>query len=512
MYLKQTKRNGRVYLSVMQNYRHEGKVRSKTIESIGYADEFANRYDDPIAHFKAYVDELNEKARESDTPVHLTIARGAQIATGETGSIQLGSAIALGYLDALGIGRFFNERTPRQDPDAGLGRAVELLVTERMLHAVPVHETWSARAKFPRACKMELSDVYRGFEQVAQSERALVKRLNGRYETIHGPRALDSVRLVLSNYVFPWPKESSSRGPDEMEGQDMARLWLAIDGNGIPLTYRIVPRDMTAERTLEAIDELKEETGARHITLVAAQLEGASTVVPHLLAQNDGFVLLIRASEMFPDQHAWVGDESGYALTRNGAFLIKSRVNSLAARVSEVGGSAAYRPAPPNVEVREVALRAAHGKAGQSFVIATNELVSSNAAIFNIYRELWRVHEPFQVITADFIAAPYPVDARVHLRAHFAICYAAFFALRMLREDMGWQGNAAQVADALVHMEGAFLDQNWYLFNYRTPVTDNIQRAVGIEVGRRLLSRGDIRSIIARVHRNALHEGERERV
>ena len=56
MHLKIQKRNGRDYLSVVQSYRQDGKVRTRTIETIGYADAYADRYPDPIAHFRAHVD------------------------------------------------------------------------------------------------------------------------------------------------------------------------------------------------------------------------------------------------------------------------------------------------------------------------------------------------------------------------------------------------------------------------------------------------------------------------
>lgn len=54
MHLKKTKRGERVYLSVVQNYREGGKTKTKTIESIGYVDQFTSQYADPIAHFQAY--------------------------------------------------------------------------------------------------------------------------------------------------------------------------------------------------------------------------------------------------------------------------------------------------------------------------------------------------------------------------------------------------------------------------------------------------------------------------
>lgn len=506
MYLKQTKRNGRIYLSVMQNYRNGDKVHAKTIERIGYADEFADRYDDPIAHFKAYVADLNERAAKRTMPVRLTIPRNAQISAGEAGTIQMGSAIVLGYLDALGLGRFFNERVPADDPDTGLGRAFELLVTARMIHAVPVHETWSSRAKFPRPCAMKISDAYRGFEAIAQADHQLVEKLNARYAAIHGERTVKNVRLVFSNYVFAWPGENSLRGPDEIEGHITDRLCLAIDQDGIPLTYRLVPRAMTAEQTLALIDELKTTLDARRVTVVAAQLPESAKVVPQLIERQDGFILLMHASETTPEQYRWAADDSDYLLTRNQAFRIKSRLTDLA-DPNRPGTATENLPSRAHdAKLKEIALQSTRARAGQSFFIVSNETTASNAAIFNIYRELWRVHEPFQIMSADFIAPPYPVDTQVHLRAHFAICYSAFFALRMLREDMDWTWNAAQVADGLVHMEGAYLDENWYLFNYRSRVTDDIQKTIGVEVGRRLLNRADIRSITAQARRRAEHQ------
>ena len=53
MHLKIQKRSGREYLSVVQSYRQGGKVKTRTIETIGYADSFLDQFEDPIAHFRA---------------------------------------------------------------------------------------------------------------------------------------------------------------------------------------------------------------------------------------------------------------------------------------------------------------------------------------------------------------------------------------------------------------------------------------------------------------------------
>lgn len=480
MYLKQTKKNGRTYLAVVRNYRQDGRVRQKTVEGIGYVDEFADVYDDPIAHFKEYVAALNARAREEGAEVRLSLARDALISPDGAGAVQLGGAIALGYLDRLGVGGFLTDATG----SAECGRTFELLATARMLHAVPVHETWNSRVKFPRRCDFSYARLFSALAGIAGRSRALIEHLNRRYTKIHGERRLDNVRLVLSNYEFAWA--TGAGGPDELGSRPNARLCLVIDGGGIPLSYRIVARDMSAQQVVDVATSLKEETGAQRVTLVAAQLPDADAVAKALLGQGDGFVLLRQAESLAPEAVSWIGDPAGYAVTRNGAFRIKSRRSAPAGR------------AP----LKEIAFSSTSGALSQALCIVSSEVGSSDAAIFNIYRELWRVHEPFQVIAADFISAPHQVHTDVHLRAHFLICYAAFFALRVLREDMGWRFNAAQVADALLAMEGAYVAENWYVFNYRTAVTDAIQQAAGLEVGRRLLSRDDIRRIPGRISKH----------
>ena len=45
---KQKRKNGRVYLSVVQGYRGEdGKTKTRHVRSLGYLDELEKAYDDP---------------------------------------------------------------------------------------------------------------------------------------------------------------------------------------------------------------------------------------------------------------------------------------------------------------------------------------------------------------------------------------------------------------------------------------------------------------------------------
>lgn len=53
MYLQQSKnQSGRIYLSFVQGYRKDGKMKHATVEKLGYLDDLEKKYDDPIAYFK----------------------------------------------------------------------------------------------------------------------------------------------------------------------------------------------------------------------------------------------------------------------------------------------------------------------------------------------------------------------------------------------------------------------------------------------------------------------------
>jgi hypothetical protein len=46
------KKTGKHIMIVRESYRENGKVKQRIIKKLGYAEDYAHLYDDPIAHFK----------------------------------------------------------------------------------------------------------------------------------------------------------------------------------------------------------------------------------------------------------------------------------------------------------------------------------------------------------------------------------------------------------------------------------------------------------------------------
>ena len=236
MRLKIQKHKGREYLSVVQNYRQGGKTKTRTIETIGYADAFAASYDDPIAHFRAYVDQLNEDEAARKRPIELSFAHDDSIASAETPSARLGAGMALGCLDAIGVRDFFRARSGREGFRAHEGRVFEMLATERMMHATSKRESWTARASFPRACDFSFEDVYAALPCFAREETHLDAAFLRSWSRIGGAPDVIRIFLICGSYAFLVDG-----------GSQRASIAVALDANTMPIGYhafegRIGPR------------------------------------------------------------------------------------------------------------------------------------------------------------------------------------------------------------------------------------------------------------------------------
>ncbi len=476
MHLKILQRGGREYLLVVQSYRQDGKVKTRTVETIGYADAYADKYDDPVAHFRAYVARLNAEAVTGEAPIEFLFGVKDTIDAHSLPPVRLGSSIALGCLDALGIKDYFRTHMARERMPAYVGRVYEMLVVERMMHATSKRESWTARASFPRDCDVSFSDVYEALGPIANVCSEIDSCVQGRWRRMAGEPDTSCIYLICGSYAFP------------IDGGALrASIAMALDKSGMPLGYHVVYGRLGPECFREMLEDLKERARAERAVVVAGGLRELNPSIAEVMKTGDGFAFYERGMMNNPELAEWAGDSTGYTPMGGDVYMKHRR----ATRILADGET---------LPVQEIMLRGGgYATSYTHAALVTSETGMEAQDVVQLYRELWRQAEPFQPLEADFSSMPYPTAAFDHISSHFSICYVAFFALRMLRWKMGWQYNAANTADALLRMEGTFLQRNYYLFNYRTRVTDCIEEAVGMKKARRLRTRAELRSVVTTV-------------
>ncbi len=536
MHLKKTKRNGRVYLSIVQNYREDGTTKTRTVETIGYADAYAEQYADPIAHFEERVAAMNESRRADRTAIEFAFPPNCAIDANRTESARWGVAIALAYLDALEAKRAIcpverdgrsakaadevdSKQAVSARTDAFMAqRTFEIFTVERVLHASSKHETWERRESFPRTCDFAIDEAYRVLPAIARADGRIARSMRAAYERIRPAHApLECAHVVLGAFAFDDTDDVDAVEEGRVEGRMAVCLAMVLDEDGMPAGYRLLEADPDECAVQRLAADIKKNTGARRVVMVAGRLSRAEAIMRMLAAQGDGFIMHRPLETAVADMRHWVADDQGYTTSRSGNYRIKSRVRAATVQADEQEGGRGRR-----VRVRDIVFwgrdyvrrQSGRGDAESDTLdgyacIVTSELDLKAPEVFHLYRELWRLAEPFQVLESDFSPSPYPTPRDEHMRAHFAICYAAFFAMRLMRSDLHWRFNAAQVADALIRMEGGHLEENWFLFGYRSPASDAIEQAAGVDAARRLRTRQDIREGIAQARRHIRREQAR---
>ena len=70
LFLKQAKyKNGKIFLSIVDGYRVNNKVKQVVIKKLGYLSDLEKQFDDPISYFKEEVTKMkNENKNNFDVP------------------------------------------------------------------------------------------------------------------------------------------------------------------------------------------------------------------------------------------------------------------------------------------------------------------------------------------------------------------------------------------------------------------------------------------------------------
>ena len=568
MFIRKIKKpNGRVYLSIVHSYRtSDGKSRSKTIKSLGYLDELEKEFDDPIAHFKAECERMNEEAKQKNASVMMEFFPNKKIDVRSCNQIELGAAIPSAYFHRdLGIWDFFEKKRTARKFKYDPCRILEMLVWDRISHPSSKLSAWENREKFPRKCNFSKEDVYRCLSYLQKNADALVKHMNATLEEKRGQRNKTRLYYDVTNYYFEIENEDDLRRrgvSKEHRPNPIVQMGLLLDGEGIPLDYEIFAGntgDMLTMMPVMKKANLKNKHDGEHVVVVADKGLNTSNNIAACILDGNGYILSQSVRKAPKSLKNWVLDESDYEVNQRGTFKIKSRQANKTITVENDEG----KKIRVDVPVKEVAFwskdffdrsryerakviekstaainradyssNKAHSKIRYAknvaydettgevakdhwfldeekiaedeamdgyYCIVTSEVNMDDRDIIEAYRGLWKIEDSFRVMKTDFDARPVYCSTEEHIRAHFLICYISLLIMRLMQIDTDWQFSASEISDELSKIVGHKMKQNFYLFDHFSGLIEKLCAKVGIEINREILSKGQIREIMAKV-------------
>ena len=344
----------------------------------------------------------------------------------------------------------------------------------------------------------------------------------------------------------------------------IVQMGLFLDSDGLPLGYELFPgnrNDMTTLLPAMSKAGVRDLPRGERVVVVADKGLNTSANIAACVLDGNGYIFSQSVRKATKGLKSWVLDDAGYEESASGSFKLKSRVSEKAVYVAGEDG----RRRRVMVPVKEVAFwsrdyfeRSRHERAkvveksraavargdlssaaaktsvryakdvpvvretGEAadhnwvideeriaadeamdgyYCIVTSEQEMDDRDVIDAYRGLWRIEESFRVMKGDFDARPVYCSTESHIRAHFLVCYVALLVMRLMQLDTGRRHSASEISADLAQVVGRHMGQNLYLFDHRTDLTDELAEAVGIDLSRQVLTRAQIRSIMADVRK-----------
>lgn len=247
MYLRKSISNGKVYLSFVQGYRQDGKVKQKTIEKLGYLDDLLKDYADPIEHFRKVA---KERSPVPEAMFSVDVSKRLKDQTDTRRN--LGYVVPKRICNLLGINTFFQSKQRHLAIEYNLNKVFSLLIFNRFLFPSSIKKAYDSRKVFFETFDFSPDDVYRSLDYFSQYSQLLQKHL---YTQVRNLIKIDNQLgyYDVTNFYFEIPYNDEDeynkngelikrgfrqKGPSKEHRPDpIVQMGLLMDAKGIPLAY-----------------------------------------------------------------------------------------------------------------------------------------------------------------------------------------------------------------------------------------------------------------------------------
>jgi len=132
------------------------------------------------------------------------------------------------------------------------------------------------------------------------------------------------------------------------------------------------------------------------------------------------------------------------------------------------------------------------------YAIVTSELDMSDQQIIDTYKGLWEIEETFKITKGTIEARPVYVSREERISAHFLTCFIALVIIRLIQKLTDRRYSAEKIVQCLNRISCSHEQDNIYLFNYRSEMSDDIGSKLGIDFTRKRLQLAEIKNILAK--------------
>ena len=267
LFLKTAKfKNGKVYLSIVDGYRSNGKVKQKVYQKLGYLEDLKKKIGDPILYYKKYIDNLKKESSSKITTTFDT----RQDNDFEDDTFNIGYAYLKKIFQDLDISSVLKSKQYSMNIEYSLSKACELLTYSRIIDPGSIKYTFDHKNQFFEPFDLSIDDLYRSLKPILECKEDIFKTIWNNTKDKYNRDASTSY-YDCTNYYFEIEYDDEDtkdengniikkgirkRGPEKNHRPDpIVEMGLLLDNQGFPISYNIFPGNTSEKETL--IPEIK---------------------------------------------------------------------------------------------------------------------------------------------------------------------------------------------------------------------------------------------------------------
>ena len=330
LFLKQYKySNGKIYLSIVDGFRKDGKVKQKVIKKLGYLDDLSKQYKNPIEHFKNEIEEM----KQEETFSFPTSIDKEELLENDNELLNIGYLFIKLLYQQLEIDKFFKEKQKNLNISYDLNKIFSLLVYSRILYPGSKKEAYENKKRFFEPFNgFDLSDVYRSLDYFNSYKNEIELLLWNNTKDKYNRDASRSY-YDCTNYYFEinyndedlvddegniLEKGYRKKGPEKNHRPDpIIEMGLLMDSTDIPMAYDLFPGNESEKLSLlPIVRRVKSKMNIERIVVVADRGLNTSDNIYYLAGKNDkeldGYIYGQSVRGADQEFKNWILEQEGY--------------------------------------------------------------------------------------------------------------------------------------------------------------------------------------------------------
>lgn len=332
MYLNimKNKKTGKTSLSICRGYRDEnGKVKHSTIETLGLLENLQKEYDDPIAHFRKVVEEMNQQEKQNKIPITITINKDEKLEENTNNRKNFGYAALSKIYHELEIDKFLISKFKHRDvSEFKINNIMKLLVFARALMPDSKKSTYENKDVFFENSNFSLKELYNALTYVEPLKEKLQQHIYEHIQEQYKPNN-ECVFYDVTNYYFEIDDNDDFRKKGvckEHRPNPIVQMGLFMDSLGLPMCYKLFEGNTNDCSTLRPmVQDLQKNYDIGKVIVVADKGLNTGNNIAYNKAIGNGYVMSLSIRSSNAEMKEYVLKDNGYKYNSDKTYKVKSR-------------------------------------------------------------------------------------------------------------------------------------------------------------------------------------------